>query len=504
MRRLCRSGAHPRAVRWTTRARTGGGPSVPGMPDRTPPPAPARRDPAPPVPRQRRHPVAALATAALVLTVAALAGCDDARDPAPDAAAATALAATIAGLDGVAEATATDLALPGGSGDRGKAVAVQVDVRTAAEDADGFVAVAAAVAAELPATARVAARVWQRDVPGVPDLAAELSGAGDRGAGTLGILGGVADAAGPTGLTDLQVSGGTVSASAADARALGRLAGAVRSTRAAVAALATDDGRVSTYLEASLLDARLSGLVARVDGWPGVTSQLVGTEGTADVWLRVQVEGDDTVAALTAALTSAAWPADGPVVHAVVSSSFRSEAGVVGRPDPADPAAPPDPAGAATSPWPDDPHAPACGGADLDVSLGGFDAALGRRYLLLTATNTSDASCAVQSRPAIAFVRASGTPAPDVETGTPSGTPEPGRYVLPPGERLHAGLTWRGMSTALDPDVTVALRVTAAPGADPVDVPAGEHTLDVLAGAAVEIGAWEPAPEGWALDGGDG
>jgi hypothetical protein len=35
-------------------------------------------------------------------------------------------------------------------------------------------------------------------------------------------------------------------------------------------------------------------------------------------------------------------------------------------------------------------------------------------------------------------------------------------------------------------------------------VPADEPTLDVLAGAAVEIGAWEPAPEGWALDGGDG
>lgn len=469
------------------------------MPSRTPSSAPPPRPRRPAVPGRRLS----LATAALLLAVAVLAGCDGAGAPAPGADEAAALAATLTDLDGVAEVTVVDSAVP--DGDEGRvrsAVQVQVDVRTAAADAAGFGAVATAVAAELPATRRVAARIWQEERPGVPALAVEITGAGDRGAGTLGLA---ADVAAVPGITGLQVRADAVSASVADATSFPALAAAVRAARVPTALLAAGESRVSTSVPPHLLDARLAGLVARVDRWPGVTSQFVESQGTDEVWLRVQVAGDDTVTELAAALTGSAWPADGPVVHAVVSSAFRSEAGVVGRPAPADPdpAAPADgaPPLGAPSPWPDDPAAPACTGADLDVTLGGSDAALGHRYLLLTATNTSGAPCAVQGRPEITFVRASGTPAPDVETGTPTGTPDPARYVVPAGERLHAPLTWLAMSTALDPDVTEVLRVTAVPGAEPDEVPVDRGGLDILAGAAVEIGAWEPAPAGWTTDG---
>lgn len=434
--------------------------------------------------------------------MAVLVGCDEAGAPAAGADEAAALAATLSDLDGVAEATAVAPAPAAGDEDRVRsAVDVQVDVRTAAADAAEFGAVATSVAAELPATRRVAARIWQEERPGVPALAVEITGAGDRGARTLGLA---AEVAAVPGVTGLQVREDVVSASVVDAASFPALAAAVRGARVPTALLTAADARVSTSVAPRLLDARLAELVARVDRWPGVTSQFVESQGTDEAWLRVQVEGDDTVEELAAALTGAAWPPDGPVVHAVVSSSFRSAAGVVGRPEPAAPdaaAADGSSAGRAASPWPDDPAAPACAGTDLDVTLGGSDAALGHRYLLLTATNASAAPCAVQGRPDITFVRASGTPVPDVETGTPTGTPDPARYVVPPGGALHAPLTWLAMSTALDPDVTEVLRVTAVPGADPEEVPVDRGGLDILAGAAVQVGAWEPAPAGWTTDG---
>jgi hypothetical protein len=478
------------------------------MPRRSPSPAPLPR------PRQaaatgRRlarstaaRSTAARSAAVLLLAVAVLAGCDEAGAPAPGTEEAAALAATLADLDGVADARAVGSAPTTGDEDRARAaVHLEVDVRTAAADVAEFGAVATAVAAELPATRRVDARIWQEERPGAPALAVEITNAGDRGARTVGLA---AEVAAVPGVTGLQVGDDAVSASVADAASFPALAAAVRSARVPTALLTAADARVSTSVAPRLLDPRLADLVARVDRWPGVTSQFVESQGTDEAWLRVQVEGDDTVEELTAALTGAAWPPDGPVVHAVVSSSFRSSAGVVGRREPAAPdpaAADGSPTGGAVSPWPDDPGAPASARADLDITLGGYDAALGHRYLLLTATNASAAPCAVQGRPDITFVRASGTPVPDVETGTPTGTPDPVRYVVPPGAALHAPLSWRAMSTALDPDVSEVLRVTAVPGADPDEVPVDRGGLDVLAGAAVEIGAWEPAPADWTTDG---
>jgi hypothetical protein len=70
-------------------------------------------------------------------------------------------------------------------------------------------------------------------------------------------------------------------------------------------------------------------------------------------------------------------------------------------------------------------------------------------------------------------------------------------------------MQWGAMSTANDPDVTVALDVVPVAGAAPVrlwpEIPAdaglaaGATTLDVLDGAEVRVSPWVQAAEGWAV-----
>ncbi|NLE71166.1 MAG: DUF4232 domain-containing protein [Actinomycetales bacterium] len=174
---------------------------------------------------------------------------------------------------------------------------------------------------------------------------------------------------------------------------------------------------------------------------------------------------------------------------------------------PEEPAAPPpeEPPAAPATANPDDPAAPPCAGEDLAVRVAGFDVALGSRYLLLEATNSGAAPCAVQGRPDLAFRRASGTRTPNVTFEARA--PEPARVVVTPGTRVRAELRWLGMSTSLDPDVTVLVTVRAVPGAAAVDLPLDEVALgdgttldwvDVLDGAEVHVGPWVPDVEGWA------
>ena len=103
---------------------------------------------------------------------------------------------------------------------------------------------------------------------------------------------------------------------------------------------------------------------------------------------------------------------------------------------------------------------------------------------------------AVRAHPARALARAAAH-LEDVETGTPTGTPAPEPLVVGPGGTVSAQLRWGAMSTSQDPDVTVALLVTPVPGATAVRLDAPEGGIDVLAGAAVEVGAWQRTVEGW-------
>lgn len=436
----------------------------------------------------------------LALAVALLAGCTPtvggpaSGGPGLDADGLADLTAEVAGLPLVAEVWSS-----GSSAEGGHDAWTELTVRTDAPSATELAATATDIAALLPDDGFTTARVSQSDVPGVPDLAVEVAG-GD--ADVPARLAALTDLASVADVTGVQLLPDSVSATTTDATGLPALAEAVRPLRVPTLMLGTADQRVTSYIGPGLLDARVAGLVARIDAWPGVTSQFVGDEGTGEAWVRVQVQGDDTVEGLADALGRKAWPQGAGVVHVVVSSSFREQGVVVGRPEPAVPGA-------------DDGHAaevpsdgvPSCTATDLALRLTGFDAALGRRYLTVVAQNDSGAACTLEGRPGITFVRESGTPAPDVETGTPTGTAAPQRVVLQPGSAARSDLTWRGMSTALDPDVTVELRVVPQPGDEGTGAAGGPQGtegapltvdgpgLDILAGAAVEIGAWHLAED---------
>lgn len=168
---------------------------------------------------------------------------------------------------------------------------------------------------------------------------------------------------------------------------------------------------------------------------------------------------------------------------------------------PPEPEPHPLPLPAGIEPWPDT-DAPACTGADLDVSYGGSDAATGARYASLLARNVSDRPCAVEGIPDIAFQGADGTAHADIRFEPYESGAVPARLVVPPGERMLAPLRWRAMSTANDPNVTTSIEVIAVPGAESVllDVTGHESSpagLDILDGTQVHLGPWVQALEGW-------
>ncbi|MBU5423227.1 DUF4232 domain-containing protein [Cellulomonas hominis] len=407
--------------------------------------------------------------AALTAVALLLAGC---TDPGPGAAAPPTLVEEVAAIPGVSEATPT---ADGG-----------LDVRTDVATAREFRDVGRAVAASLPDRPRAGVRVWQPERTGLPALAAELDHRDDAAL----VLRTVADLAALPGVTDVQATPDSASGTVATVDDLPGLAAATTGLPFTSVLLGTVDQRITTMVGPGVLDDALARVLVGVAGRPGVTSLLLdtraATDGTPEAWLRVQVQGDDTVAGLARELGATPWPAERPPVHVVVASSFREQGGMLGVPEPDAPAA--DPATA-------QPGAPGC--AALEVAVAGFDAALGSRYLLLRATNATPDPCVVEGRPEVGFLRASGTLVPDVETGTPTGTPAPEALVVGPGGTVSAQLRWGAMSTSQDPDVTVALLVTPVPGAAAVRLDAPEGGIDVLAGAAVEVGAWQRAVEGW-------
>lgn len=431
----------------------------------------------------------AVAAAVLALAVA----CSAPSDPLPDRQ--DRLAEALRGVDGVAEVTPGPVD-PAPTASARDTRGLDLDARTDAVATAEVAATAADVVAVLSddgAPLRSTVRLWRdAGAAGRPSLSIALT----RSSDTREALRSTLALADLPGVTDLFVQPDNVGVTVDGAAALPAVARSAAEADVPLTQLTTPGQRITTFAPPGSLDPALVGLMTEVDGWTGVTSLRVGDHGEADgsVWLEVQVQGDDTVGEVTAALEASATlrGRDRPVQF-TVSSSFRETGGVVGVP--AAPAAA-EPAAATGTTWPDDPAAPACAGADLQVTAGEPDAAAGRRFLLLTATNASGRPCAVAAAPAVTFVRASGTPAPDVEVGTPTGTPEPARQAVPAGGTVHALLTWHAMSTSQDPDVTVALTVTPAPGTTPVTVPVADP-LDVLAGAAVEVQPWQRTVDGW-------
>jgi hypothetical protein len=404
----------------------------------------------------------------------------------------TAVAAALAELPGVEEAAPGWVDGPPADGPDTRAVAF--DVRTGAVTAADVTATASAaldvlVDAEVPGSVRV----WQAARTGMPGVAVTL-GTGDPADALLATT---AQLLTLPGLTGAEVAADTVALTVSDPTALPAVAAATADLGTGTLMVGTADQRLSTVVPPGVLDGALATTLAELLARPEVTSVFLGTAGGADRALQVQV-GSGSAQAAVAELLAARPPGATPVSFSV-STAFGEVTGTVGAPLAAGALDTPPPA--ATT-WPADPGARPCTGADLEVLVHGGDAALGRRFLLLAARNTGPVPCAVEGTPAVEFWRASGTPAPDVETGTRPGTPAPGRIVAPVGGAVYAELQWGAMSTALDPDVTVALGVRAVRGADAVrlEVPAeAGGPLDVLAGAAVAVGPWQQTPEGWQI-----
>lgn len=421
----------------------------------------------------------AVLTSVLVLS---LSGCFGGGPDEPES---DRLLAELAELDGVVQVAPTYA--------DGSDVLTEVAVQTADPEIGAFVTLAERVVEVVDRYDGPPASVWRDQTDTAPGVRVAL-GTRDEPAERLGQVRVLADL---RGITELQIQDEDASVSVVAAADLPAVAMAAQRHDVPLVMVGTAAQRVSAYVPAGAFTPEVAEVVADVDGWDGVTGMFLSSHGATDgsLWLDVQVSGDARVAEVAGLLSDREAPS-GARLQFSVSSSFRQEGGVVGE---AQPAA--DPAiaegAAAGDRWPDDPTARTCAADDLDVQVVGSDAAAGSRFLLLRATSTAADACALSGRPEITFVRASGTPVPDVETGTPSGAPDAVRQVLPPGGSVRSQLRWGAMSTANDPDVTVSLLVAAEPGTEAVPV-ALDRELDVLAGAQVQVSAWLRTVEGWA------
>jgi hypothetical protein len=208
--------------------------------------------------------------------------------------------------------------------------------------------------------------------------------------------------------------------------------------------------------------------------------------------------------------------APGRTVSYDLRSPGRTSSGYVGgveperpaEPVPVEPSVPDDPTGGTSaapgpSSYPDDPGAPACTGADLDVRIGGMDAAMGARFLELVATNVSGRPCAVEGMPALGFRGRSGDPVQDV-TFVPRADAVTGvrRVVVPPGAEVSAGIEWGMTSIGAHRDPAAHVLVTAVPGGEVVDLPVTgpggtADWLDLVDGAVVDVWPWDVGPGMW-------
>jgi len=162
--------------------------------------------------------------------------------------------------------------------------------------------------------------------------------------------------------------------------------------------------------------------------------------------------------------------------------------------------------------WTDDPTAPACRPADLDLRLVGQDAGLGHRALVVGATNSSNAPCALDGYPAVGFATLTHERlAVRVTHGGSYMASDPGarRVVVPRHGRALAVVSWDASSTAPDstghvPATSAEVRLAVAAGAAATTLPVTSvattpgslsdppTNLDVLAGGHVTVTAWAP------------
>lgn len=129
-----------------------------------------------------------------------------------------------------------------------------------------------------------------------------------------------------------------------------------------------------------------------------------------------------------------------------------------------------------------------CAQDDVAVSIAGFDAATGSRYLAIETRNTSSAPCDLNGLPDVAFASEDGNaiyPSITPREVTPTGEAIPNASVtLEPGSTARADLVWRA-PTGRPSEITILMAPWA--GAERV---AETETLDIVNGAEMALTRW--------------
>ncbi|MCB7136272.1 DUF4232 domain-containing protein [Cellulosimicrobium marinum] len=267
----------------------------------------------------------------------------------------------------------------------------------------------------------------------------------------------------------------------ADAAALTPVATTFRDAERPLSALSTIGYDVTLSLGDPPVpaDAALLDLVTAASSRPGVAS--VSYEARRPVLpgtplLTVYADGDPLPVARWLEGTADAGAPLGFQVHGPDGAAVRS--GYVGGVAPGVPT-----------------DGTTCDADLLTLDAAWFDAALGRRFLTVTARNDDDAPCVLGGSPALRFVASDGTEqdvlveADAIAVGAP--------VTLAPGDRAQSTLSWRGGPTAHDPALVTSLLVAPVPGTPEsvvafADVPGADRGLDLLDGGTATVTPWSP------------
>jgi len=276
----------------------------------------------------------------------------------------------------------------------------------------------------------------------------------------------------------------SASATVAGTADLARVVDAVRGEGRGLSSVGTTGYGTSLSLGdgTTLPDDALVALVAQTASRPGVTttsyaarrSELPGTP-----LLSVVVAGDP--AGVARWLDGTTYDADplGYQVHGTADDGSQAvRSGYVADAVPGLPA-----------------DGTTCDPALLTLDATGFDAALGRRFLTVTARNDDDAPCVLAGAPALRFVASDGSE--QAVLVEPDASVDQGPVTLAPGDVAQSVLSWRGGSTAGGPALVTSLLVAPTPGAPEsvvpfADVPGAESGLDLLDGATATVTPWGP------------
>ncbi len=193
------------------------------------------------------------------------------------------------------------------------------------------------------------------------------------------------------------------------------------------------------------------------------------------------------------------------IIAALVVAPAPVRAPVVAAPPPTTaplPTAPPGPTSAPiAAPTPVPTPAPVladagCAPDDLQLTPGGWDAAMGLRAAAVVARNTGSGACWLEGVPEIALAQGGRPLRLAVRAGEVGGSPAPTgeRVGLAPGGAASVLLTWRTHAGWADATTPQTLTVTPVAGGPPVDLPLGGAPMDVIDGAEVGVTGWRPAP----------